>query len=114
MITFQIREASEGNHIATVAGVEYKGSDPIRVAARALVSAGAADQPWQMRRGERVDMHGASLFALAFTAVSETDTGIRTMLWARHPRAPADPVLDQLLAEFSAEWKRRRAERRSA
>jgi hypothetical protein len=112
VITFQVREARNGISIATVDGIEYRDADPIRIAARALISSGSKDQPWQMCRGERVDMSGPSIFGLAFTAISETDAGLNKTLWTRHFKAAPDPVLDPLLAEFSACWKTRRDARR--
>lgn len=108
MMVFRPREGRNGADICEVNGAEYTGSDALRTAARALVSAGAPDQPWEMRRGDVVCLFGRSLFALAFTNVSETDKRFVRGLFVKHPHAAPDPVLDPLLAEFSQRWRESR------
>lgn len=65
--------------------------------ARALVSTGTPDQPWEARRGGRVAMRGPSLHRLASMIVSDSERWLGWVPYEPHPNAEVSPALAGVL-----------------
>jgi hypothetical protein len=96
MITMTITEAKAGRFTAraTWSGVDYEvtaRNGPTMKLARALVTAGCPDQPWESRHvaDGPPDLTGPSIVAWAEWTTVETHSGPRLVRWSPHPQANA-------------------------